>query len=112
MSQTVWQPVLIKQVLNCGYVIDSTAIYNIAENKRKLEATHADLKIYQEISYSQHAQNTILAIELEGAELEIQDLTAKLNDTEAKAKRLKGKRLWWGVGGVAVGALAYSILAK
>lgn len=54
----------------------------------------------------------IAHMELEGAELEIEDLTAALNDSEAKVKRLKGKRLWWGVGGVAVGALAYSILAK
>lgn len=51
-------------------------------------------------------------MELEGAELEVEDLTAALNDSEAKVKRLKGKRIWWGVGGVAVGALAYSILAK
>jgi hypothetical protein len=54
----------------------------------------------------------IAHMELEGAELEIQDLTAKLNDSESKVKRLKGKRILWGVAGVAVGALTYSVLTK
>lgn len=112
MSQTVWLPVEIKQVLNCGYTVDSSAIYSIAENKRKLEAIYANYLVYQDINASLHAQNTILAIEIEAAEQEVQDLTAKLNDSEAKVKKLKGKRIWWGVAGVAVGAITYGLLTQ
>jgi len=57
-------------------------------------------------------QAAILKPKIVEQQTEIERLTKELNDNEAKVKRLKSKRLWWGIGGVAVGALTYSFIKK
>lgn len=52
----------------------------------------------------------ILEPQLSASQAEVQRLTSALNDSEAKQQQLKRKRVWWGVGGLLVGALTYSIL--
>jgi len=54
----------------------------------------------------------ILKADLKAAINQNQTLTNDLNDCQANERSLKRKRIWWGIGGVVIGAVTYAYLSK
>jgi DNA topoisomerase VI subunit A len=82
----------------------------IMADLQRLEVCMEDVSNKNEIISASIEKNVKLGQELAIKDQNIKRLTEKLNDTEAKNRQLKRKRIWWGVAGVAVGAVGYSLL--
>jgi hypothetical protein len=97
---------------------DSTVCFSIAE-ATEIANKLAALKICREdvankavliAAYAE--QSSLMKPQLITQQQEIERLTQIVNDCEANERALKRKRIWWGVGGVVVGALTYSYLTR
>jgi len=82
----------------------------IMADLQRLEVCMADVENKNNIIAASIEKNVTLSQEVAIKDQNIKRLTEKLNDTEAKNQQLKRKRIWWGVAGVAVGAVGYSLL--
>lgn len=105
-----WLPVAPTKT-ECGYVIDSVSIYNMAENKRLAVDCYEDAYARDSIIAQQDAviQMQAAAYQLllnNNAQLQGQLITKTQELTAEKPKKLK-----WGGGGVALGFL-FGLLVK
>lgn len=57
-------------------------------------------------------QTSLIKPQLEAKSREIERLTILVNNCQSNEQALKRKRIWWGVGGVLVGAITYSYLTR
>jgi len=97
---------------------DSTVCFSLAE-ATEIANKLATLKICREdvankavliAAYAE--QSSLIKPQLITQQQEIERLTKIVNNCEANERALKRKRIFWGVGGVAVGAIAYSYLTR
>ena len=97
---------------------DSTVCFSISE-ATEIANKLAALKICREdvankaVLISAYAeQSSLMKPQLITQQKEIERLTQIVNDCQSNERALKRKRIWWGVGGVVVGALTYSYLTR
>jgi len=71
-----------------------------------------EIENYIKLDAAQQKQIAILKPQIAVKDEQIKILTAKLNNTEAKAQQLKRRRFIWGAGGVVAGMVLYGVLIK